>query len=293
MPQTIARLAISWGLVAIPVTVHAATAPHPVPLHQVHTRCGGGRVRLRRVCEREGIEIPYDQVAPGWESDDGRVVVLTDADLADLPLPSSPKAIEVLAFVPADRIDPLLLHKPYHLGVDDPSAVRPYVLLREAMRESGLVAVARVALRARESLAILRVRDHVIAMQTLLWPDELRATGDITVPDVEPPRRQELQMARSLMDAITADFRLEDQHDAYRRALEQVVTARLEGLEPPHAPETVRVEGGVMDLMAALEQSLQAAHARRPGPAAKPKKKTAPKSSRKTAVQEGGDRGPA
>ena len=275
MPQTISKLAISWGLVTIPVTVHAATAQHTVPLHQVHTRCGGGRIRLRRYCEREGIEdVPYEEVARGWESDDGRVVVLSDDDLTDLPLPSSPKAIDVLAFVPANQVDPLLLNKPYYLGVGDPTAARPYALLREAMRESGLVAVVRLALRTRESLAILRVKDATIAMQTLLWPDELRSTEDVVVPPAAQPRRQELQMARSLMDVVSEDFQLEDQRDVYRHALEQVVAARLEGLEPPHAPDTVPVDGGLLDLMAALEQSIQAAESRRSNPAAKKKAPT-------------------
>lgn len=272
MPQTISKLAISWGLVTIPVTVHAATAQHSVPLHQVHTRCGGGRVRLHRYCEREGIEdVPYEEVARGWESDDGRVVVLSDDDLADLPLPSSPKAIDVLAFVPDDFIDPLLLNKPYYLGIADPTAARPYALLREAMRESGLVAVVRVALRTRESLAVLRVKNETIAMQTLLWPDELRGADDVAVPPAAQPRRQELQMARSLMTVVSEDFQLEDQRDVYRHALEQVVTARLEGLEPPHAPDTLPVDDGLVDLMAALEQSIQAAESHRSSPAAKKK----------------------
>ncbi|MGW3496681.1 non-homologous end joining protein Ku [Streptomyces sp. NPDC001020] len=257
MPQTISKLAISWGLVSIPVTVHAATAQHPVPLHLVHTQCGAGRIRLRRYCEHEGIEVLYGEVARGWQSPDGRVVMLSDDDLADLPLPSSPQAIDVLAFVPADQIDPLLLHRPYYLGIGDPTAARPYALLRDAMRESDLVAVVRVTLRTRESLALLRVRDEVIAMQTLMWPDELRPTDDIAVPPTEPPRRQELQMARTLMDTISGDFHLEEERDAYRHALEQVVAARLEGLEPPHAP--VPVEGGLVDLMTALEQSVKAA----------------------------------
>ena len=260
MAQTIAKLSISWGLVTIPVSVHAATAPHPVPLHQVHTRCGGGRVRHRRYCEKEGIEVPFEEVARGFESVDGRVVVLSDEDLADLPLPSSPKAIEVQAFVPEDLVDPLLLHKPYYLGVDGPTAGRPYALLREAMRQSGLMAVARVTLRTRESLAVLRVRDQVIAMQTLLWPDEIRGTEDIPVPHAAPPRPKELQMARSLMQTITEDFRLEDERDTYRHALEQVVAARLDGLEPPHAPTTGPIEP--VDLMAALERSVKAAKSR-------------------------------
>ncbi|MEV7470869.1 Ku protein [Streptomyces kronopolitis] len=143
MAQTIAKRTITWGLVSIPVTVHAATAPHSVPLHQVHTRCGGGRIRLRRVCEREGgVEVPYEEVTRGYDAGDGRVVVLSEDDLADLPLPASPRAIEVLAFVAADRIDPLLVHQPYYLGLGDPSTARPYAFLRDAMHESGLAAVA-------------------------------------------------------------------------------------------------------------------------------------------------------
>jgi DNA end-binding protein Ku len=269
MAQTIAKRTITWGLVTIPVTVHAATAPHPVPLHQVHTRCGGGRIRLRRVCEREGVDVPYDQVARGFDAGDGRVVMLSEDDLADLPLPTSPRAIEVLAFVAADRIDPLLLHKPYYLGLGDPATARPYALLRDAMHESGLAAVVRVSLRNRESLALLRPRGETIAMQTLLWPDELRGSEEINVPRTEQPRRQELQMARTLMDiAGEEDFRLEDEHDAYRAALEQVVAARLEGAEPPRTPAPAEVEP--MDLMAALEASVRAARSRREGDHAGP-----------------------
>ncbi|WP_406220640.1 Ku protein [Streptomyces decoyicus] len=262
MAQTIARRTITWGLVTIPVTVHSATAPHPAPLHQVHTRCGGGRIRLRRMCEAEGVDVPYEQVARGWDAGDGRMVVLSEEDLANLPLPSSPKAIDVLAFLSADRIDPLLLHRPYYLGVGDPAAARPYALMRDAMHENGLAAVVKVALRNRESLGLLRPRDRTITMQTLLWPDELRGAEEITVPPTEPPRRQELQMARTLMD-MGSDFHLEDEHDAYRAALEQVVAARLSGIEPPHAPAPA-AEGPV-DLMAALEESVRAAQQKRRG----------------------------
>jgi DNA end-binding protein Ku len=273
MPKTIARLPILWGLVSIPVTVHAAVEPHAVPLHQVHAPCGGGRIRLSRYCEREGIEVPYEEVTRGYEAPDGRVVVLSDADLADLPMPAA-RSIEVLAFVDADRIDPLTLDKGYFLGSGEAFAARPYALLRDAMREAGQVAVARVTLHTRESLAVLRPRDDVIAMQTMLWPDELRTTEDITVPKTLPARRQELQMARSLMAAISAGFRLEEQHDDYGRALKQLVTARLEGTEPPHAPETVPVQGTPVDLMTALERSIEAAQARRTRPMKAAAKKT-------------------
>jgi DNA end-binding protein Ku len=177
--------------VSIPVTVYAATAraADRLPLHQVHTRCGGGRIRQRRYCEREEIDVPWDEVARRYQAADGRVVILTEADLADLPLPTA-RAIEVLAFVPDDAVDQLLADRPYWLGVDRTAgavAARPYALLREAMRQARQVAVARVTLRTRESLALLHVRGHVLGLQTLLWPDELRPPDDITIPETPPP----------------------------------------------------------------------------------------------------------
>jgi DNA end-binding protein Ku len=210
------------------------------------------------------VEVPWDEVARGYEAPDGRVVVLTEEDLADLPLPTA-RAIEVLAFVPEASVDPLLADRPYWLGVDGPIGARPYSLLRDAMRQAGQLAVARVAIRSRETLALLRVRGRVLAMQTLLWPDELRAPDDIPVPEVPPARPQELQMAMSLMDAVSEDFKLSEERDRYQEALERVVAARLEGVEPPHAP--VSTGGEIVDLMSALEQSLaEARQRRRQGP---------------------------
>ncbi|MGW3246101.1 non-homologous end joining protein Ku [Streptomyces sp. NPDC001070] len=279
MPQTIIKLAITWGMLSIPVTVHAATEEHDVPLHQVHTRCGGGRVRLRRYCEREGIEIPSEEVAPGYEAPDGRVVVLNDDDLADLPLPTA-RRIEILAFVDADQIDPLTLQTTYYLGTG-PIGARPYALLRDAMKKAGKVAIARTALRTRESLAVLRARDRVIAMQTMLWPNQLRPTQGVTVPQTPPARRQELQMAQNLMDAISSGFDLEEQHDDYSRALEQVVAAKLLGMEPPHAPESWGIEEAGADLMTALQQSVEAARTRRAKPTGRKKAATAKKAAAK------------
>ncbi|MFI6771155.1 Ku protein [Streptomyces sp. NPDC050355] len=253
----IARLHITFGLVSIPVSVHAATERGEVPLHQVHAKCGS-RIRQRRICQGEGIEVPYDQVARGYETADGRTVVLTDDDLADLPLPTV-KAIEVVGFLPAGDIDPIALDRPYYLGVQGAGA-RPYRLLRDAMTDSGLVGVARMALRGRERLAILRVRDEAIVAQVVLWPDEIRAPAGLVEPAPEP-RRQELQMAQTLMQSLAEDFRIEEQRDHYREALDQVVTAKLAGQEPPHAPAPPA--GSVLDLMTILQQSVQAAQAER------------------------------
>ncbi|MFJ9447131.1 Ku protein [Kitasatospora sp. NPDC101235] len=263
MPKAIAKLSISFSLVSIPVSVYAATERHTVPLHQVHA-ADGGRIRQKRVCELDGAEVPFDDVARGYEAPDGRMVVLTQDDLADLPL-SSTREITVLGFLDANRVDPVNYDKAYYLGPSNPAAARPYALLRHAMLEAGQVAVARVAIRTRESLAVLRVRENVIVLQTLLWPNEIRPAAGIAPEDVQL-RPKEVALARNLMDAVTEDFHIEAEHDQYTHALEQVVEARLAGIEPPHAPESrVLPPGGTaLDLMAVLERALANAREQHP-----------------------------
>lgn len=261
MPTTIAKMLISFGLVSLPVSVVAATESRSTGLRYVHVS-DGSRIRNRRVCEAEDVEVPWSEVARGYEVGDGRVVVLTDADLADLPMPTT-KTIDVLGFVPADTLDPLAFDNSYYLTTQQASA-KPYALLREALRESGLVGIAKMALRAgsRESLALLRVRDDVLAMQTLLWPDEVRPTAGLA-PEAPEIRPQEVQMAQVLLEQLSQDFRWEDQRDAYREALTEVIEARLAGLEPPHAPAAPVMESEVVDLMAVLEASVNAARSKR------------------------------
>lgn len=273
MATTIANMSITFGVVSIPVTVHAATEQHSTGLRQVHVS-DGARIRQRRYCEAEDVEVPYDQVARGYESPDGRVVVLTTEDLADLPLPTT-KSIEVLGFVPADTIDPVALDRAYYLGASGPAS-RPYVLLREALAESGQVGIARMALRTRESLAVLRVRDDVLCIQSLMWPDEVRPTAGLA-PSAEAPRRQELQMAHTLMQQLAEGFRWEEQRDEYQEALEAVVMAKLAGTEPPHAPAAQVMPGQIFDLMGVLEASAQAAQEARddtPGTGTRPARKS-------------------
>ncbi|MGW2917732.1 non-homologous end joining protein Ku [Streptomyces angustmyceticus] len=253
----ITRLHITFGLVSIPVSVHSATERRAAPLHQVHAK-DGARIRQRRICEAEGVEVPYEEVARGYEAPDGRTVVLSESDLADLPLPSV-KAIEVVGFLPSDEIDPIALDRSYFLGVGGAGA-RPYRLLRDAMQQSGQVGIARMSLRGPERLVVLRVREEVIVAQMLLWPDEVRSAQALVAPAPEP-RRQELQMAQTLMASLSEDFRLDDQHDHYRMALDDLVTAKLAGQEPPHAPATP--VGPVVDLMAILQESVRAAQGTR------------------------------
>ncbi|MFE7594763.1 Ku protein, partial [Kitasatospora sp. NPDC057512] len=255
--QTTWKGTISFGLVSIPVHLYSATQEHDVPLHQVHAK-DGGRVRMKRYCEREEKEVPYAEIAKGYESPDGRTVTLSDEDLADLPLPSK-KIIDVLAFVDEGEIDPLMFSKAYYVGVADKAAAKPYALLRDALTDSGQIAVTKIALRTRESPAVLRVHDNTLVLQTCIWPDEVRPAAGIAPEGDVAVRPQELKMARSLMDTLSEDFDLSQLHDDYQQALQQVITARLEGVEVPHEEEPGEAPDNVIDLMEALRSSLKQA----------------------------------
>ncbi|MFF7455532.1 Ku protein [Kitasatospora sp. NPDC008115] len=261
--QTTWKGTISFGLVSIPVHLYSATKEHDVPLHQVHAR-DGGRVRMKRYCEREEKEVPYAEIAKGYESPDGRTVTLTDEDLADLPLPSK-KIIDVLAFVDEGEIDPLMFSKAYYVGVADKAAAKPYALLRDALVESGQIAVTKIALRTRESPAVLRVHDGTLVLQTCIWPDEVRPAAGIAPEESVTVRPQELKMARSLMETLSEDFDLGQLHDDYQQALQQVIEARLQGVEVPHEEEAGAAPDNVIDLMEALRSSLRQAKDAHPG----------------------------
>ena len=220
--------AISFGLVVIPVKLYSATEQRDITFRQVH-RKDGARIQFRRVCTLDGEEVPYSDVAKGYELPTGDMVVLTDEDLADLPLVTAHR-IEVLHFAPSAQVEPIYANKSYYLE-PDPTGARAYVLFRDALESSGKVAVAKVALRQREALAALRVREGVITLETLLWPDEVRKPDFAFLDEDIEVRSQELKMAASLIDTMTEDFDPDEYHDAYREALEAVVQAKIEGNE--------------------------------------------------------------
>ncbi|MEU8245439.1 Ku protein [Nonomuraea sp. NPDC048916] len=264
--RSIWKGAISFGLVTIPVKLFSATEQKDVSFHQVH-RDDGGRIRYKRVCTKDGEEVPYSDIAKGYELATGEIVVLTDEDFEGLPLSTS-RRIDVLQFAPADQIDPIYFAKSYYLEPDAQGA-KPYVLLRNALESSGQVAVVKVALRQRESLATLRVRDGVFVLETMLWPDEIRRPDfEFLDEDIEV-RPQELKMAESLIATMEADFDPTAYHDSYREALQQVIEAKVAGKEVM-APAEAEEEGGpAVDLMAALRASVEAAKRERAGEPAK------------------------
>jgi len=280
--------AISFGMVVIPVKLYTATEQRDVAFRQVH-REDGGRIQFRRFCSIDGQEVPYSDVAKGYELATGDVVVLTDDDLKELPLATA-KRIDVLHFSPAGQLDSILANKAYYLE-PEPAGVRAYVLFRDALERSGRVAVAKVAIRQREALAALRVRDGVVVLETLLWPDEVRAPDFKFLDEDVDIRSQELKMAASLIDTMTEDFDPSLYKDTYREALEALVQAKIEGNEvvrPAGSAIPANAPGGPADLTETLRASVEAAKASRSkdadddAPSVPPK--TVPQKQRKPAA---------
>ncbi|MFG2722798.1 Ku protein [Streptomyces sp. NPDC048416] len=252
--------AISFGLVSIPIKLVNATESHSISFRQIHT-ADGGRVRYRKVCELDGEELSGEEIGKAYEDADGSMIPITDADLASLPLPTA-KTIEIVAFVAADTIDPLQMSAAYYLSASGVPAAKPYTLLREALKRSQKVAIAKFALRGRERLGMLRVVDDVIAMHGLLWPDEIR-DADEAAPETDVSVREaELDLADALMDTL-GEVDMSTLHDDYRTAVEELIAAKADGALAPAEAAPAAPGGKVIDLMAALENSVKAAKAAR------------------------------
>ena len=252
--------AVSFGLVNVPVRLYSATENHDVQFRQVH-REDGGRIRYQRICSVDGEQVSYDDIAKGYETEDGRMVVLTDEDLADLPTRSS-REIAVDKFVPAEQIDPMLLDRSYYLEPDR-TATKAYVLLRDALKAADRMAIVTVSIRARMTVAVLRVRNDVIVMQTMLWPDEIRSPEFATLGEETGAKPSELAMANMLVESLAGDYVPEDYEDDYTQALDALVKAKLEGGAAREAPAAQDSSGEVLDLLAALQRSVERAKAAR------------------------------
>jgi DNA end-binding protein Ku len=252
--------AVSFGLVSIAVKLYSATEEKDIRFHQVH-RADGGRIRYKRTCSVCGEEVTYDDIAKGYDIGGGEMVVLTDEDFADLPLTTS-HAIDVLEFVPAEQVDPILYAKAYYMEPEG-QATKPYVLLRDALSDAERVAIVKVALRQREQLATLRVREGVLVLNTMMWPDEVRTPDFGFLDDDVEVRPPELAMASSLIDSMAGDFKPEEYTDNYREALQEVIDAKVEGREVVSPEEPEAAPTAAVDLMAALKASVERARAAR------------------------------
>ncbi|MET7269705.1 Ku protein [Streptomyces flaveolus] len=276
--------AISFGLVSIPIKLVNATESHAISFRQIHTE-DGGRIRYRKVCELEDREVTQGEIGKAYEDADGSMIPITDDDLSHLPIPTA-RTIEIVAFVPEERIDPLQLDAAYYLAASGAPAAKPYTLLREALKRSNRVAIAKYALRGRERLGMLRVVGEAIAMHGLLWPDEVRAPEGVAPDTNVTVRDQELDLADALMDTL-GEIDLDDLHDEYREALEEVIAAKAAGEAPPESPEPAR-SGKVLDLMAALENSVRAARESRGEEGEEAEVRTLPKTTASRTPKETG-----
>jgi DNA end-binding protein Ku len=280
--RSIWRGAVSFGLVSIGVKLYSATEDKDIRFHQVHAT-DGGRIKYQRTCSIDGEVVEYSEIAKGYELPDGQLVILTDEDFDELPL-STRREIEVLEFVSQDQIDPIHFEKTYYLEPDAP-ATRPYVLLRDALENAGQVAITKIALRQRESLAAMRVRDGVLVLHTMRWPDEIRTPDFAFLDEDVTVRPQELQMAEALISSMSGDFEPGEFTDDYRAAMESLLEAKTSGGEVQPVPEIADTGAAVVDLMSALRASVERARGgdAEPAPAHKaaptartPAKKAAP-----------------
>ncbi|MFL4491434.1 Ku protein [Streptomyces sp. VTCC 41912] len=291
---------ISFGLVTIPVKTYSATdRTSSVSFVRIHEK-DGAPIQYRKVCELDGQEVPNEEVGKGYQPPgDDAVVPITDEDLSRLPMPTA-KTLSILSFVDPGEIDPLQLDKAYYLGPNGASATKPYALLREALEHHAKVAIGKVAMRGRETLAMLRAHDGALLMHTLLWPDQIRS-ADGVAPEAVTVRENEMKLAETLMDAL-GELDPAELHDDYREAVEELVAAKREG-GTPAAPDASAAPGAqVIDLTAALERSVRAVRGggredagdasvtplRGRGPT---REKTAAKTAAKTAPRAKGDGG--
>ena len=280
MPRAMWKGAISFGLVTIPVSVYPATEEKTLRFNQLHDE-DGGRIRMKRTCSIDGEEVGYEHIVKGYEYEKDRYVILTDDDFDMVPVESS-RAIDIQQFVELDEIDPMYYKKSYFL-VPEETGARAYALLREALNRAGKVGIAKVSFRDKEHLAALRFRDDAFVLETMYWPDELRE-ADFGGVDVNANvRDNELDMAQTLIDNLTADWDPGEFKDEYREGLLRIVEAKINGEEI----EVVEAEPAakVVDLMEALKASVAAAKKQ---PEAKP-----PSSKKKTAAKKTSAKKPA
>jgi DNA end-binding protein Ku len=285
MPRAMWKGAISFGLVTIPVSVYPATEEKTLRFNQLHDD-DGGRIRMKRVCSVDGEEVGYEHIVKGYEYEKDRYVILTDDDFEAIPVESS-RAIDIQQFVDLEEIDPMLYKKSYYL-VPEETGAKAYALLREALNRSGKVGVAKVSFRDKEHLAALRFRDDAFILETMYWPDEIREADFGGVDVSMKVRPNELDMAQTLIDNLTADWDPGEFKDEYREAMLRIVEAKINGeeIEVVEAEPTAKV----VDLMEALKASVAAAKKEAKVEPAQKKKATARK---KTAAKKPAAKKPA
>ena len=268
--------AITFGLISIPVRLYSAVSEKGLKFHLLHEE-DGGRIKYKRECAKCGKEVTWDDIVKGYEFSKNQYVQFTEEELDSVDV-ESVRAIDVVAFVPLESIDPIYFNKTYYVA-PEPSGLKAYRLLQEALEAEGQVGVAKVALRDKEHLATVRLKDDVFVLETMYWPDEIREADFEELDKKVEVRDAEVKMARQLVQQLSDEFKPEEFQDDYRKALEALVEKKVEGQEITVAPVPEEEPTKVVDLMEALKQSVEAAKKKKP--AASSKKKTTSKTTAK------------
>jgi DNA end-binding protein Ku len=262
MPRPIWKGHISFGLVNVPVQLHAAENRTDLQLHMVDSR-NFARVRYERVNAETGAEVPWNEVVRGYEYSDGNYVVLSDEELKRAA-PEATKRIDIEAFVNADDVDQLFFDRPYYLEPGK-GGEKGYVLMREALRESNKLGIAKVVIRTRQHIAALMAKDDVLVLNLLRYAQEIRSPDKLNIPrgslkshKVTP---QELKIARTLVESMTTEWDPEQYQDEYRGALMKWIEKKIESgeiHEPMEGPEVEEIEAPApIDFMRLLKESVQ------------------------------------
>lgn len=257
MPRSIWKGAISFGLVSIPVSLYTATDNKSPSFKQLRAD-DHSAIRYKRVAEADGEEVGWDDIVRGYEFEKGRYVVFTDEELEAASPSAGAKLVDVIQFVDESEIDPIMYQKSYYLAPDT-TGLKAYKIFEEAMDKRGVVALAKVSIREKQHLATVRAKDGVLVMETMFWPDEIRAAefeeleGDVEVRD------EELAMAESLIENLTKPFEADEYEDDTRKAIEAAAEKKIAGEEivAPESPEPTKV----VDLLDALKASVEATKA--------------------------------
>jgi DNA end-binding protein Ku len=263
--RTLWKGSLSFGLVTIPVRLFPATEEKSVSFNQLRSS-DHSRIGYQRVAKADGAEVPYDEIVKGYEYEPDRYVVF-DSDELDALKPASSRTVEILQFVPLEQIDPIYFQRAYYLAPEAAGA-KAYGLLSQAMRDKSTVAICKITLRDKEHLATLRLRDDMFVLETMYWPDEIRemSLADTDIGEVPEPRPQEVAMAEALISNLTEDFEPSAYVDSYRQKVLDAVRAKVAGQEVTVVDDAGEPTG-VVDLMEALRQSVEASKDRAEAPA--------------------------
>lgn len=252
--HTMWKGSISFGLVNIPVKLHAATEDKDVKFRSLHKKCHTP-IKYQKVCPNCNIEISNDEIVRAYEYTKGKYIVIEDEDFAGLEKEIEDKAVEIIDFVKITDIDPIYFKRSYYLSPNE-GGVKAYSLLRKALQETEKVGIAKIVIRSKEQLAVIRVYENTLVMETIHYPDEVRKAKDVpNVPSANQITKKELDTAILLIDQLSTEFQPEKYHDEYREAVLNLVEAKRTG-EEMVTPETKDKPNNVMDLMAALQASI-------------------------------------